>query len=169
MLEAARKDGQTATPDGQMVGHSKIDGVRIADISPVLTRSGATIQTYRADGPFQGFEPKQVNYCPLRPSHVSDWHMHRNQNDVVIPVLGEVNVGLYDDRDGSPTQGASMMVRLSERRMGAMLIPKGVWHALRNPGAEMAGYMVLTDQMYMHSDPDDWRLKRDEPALHGIV
>ncbi len=169
MLEAARKDGQTATSDGQMVGQIRIDGVRLVDVNPVLTRSGATIQLFRADGSFEGFTPRQVNYSALRPNHGSDWHMHRIQNDLIVPVLGEVNIGLYDDRDGSPTKGASMMVRLAERRMGALLVPCGIWHALRNPGQEMAGYVVLTDQMYIHADPDDWRLKRDEPALHGIV
>ncbi len=152
-----------------MVGQVKIEGVRLADIKPVLTRSGATIQAFRSDGPFEGYAPLQVNYCTLRPTQVSDWHMHRDQNDVLIPVVGEVNIGLYDDREASPTRGASMLVRLAERRMGALLIPKGVWHALKNPGLEMAGYIVLTDQMYIHTDPDDWRLKRDEPALHGIL
>ncbi len=168
MLEAARKDGQTVTPAGEVADLRRIEGVKLADIRPVLTRSGATIETFRADGPFAGFEVRQVNYCPLRPSYASDWHMHRIQNDVVIPVAGEIQVGLYDDRDGSPTKGASMMVRVSPLRMAALYIPCGVWHALRNAGQESGAYIVLTDRMYVHADPDDWRLERDEPALHGI-
>jgi dTDP-4-dehydrorhamnose 3,5-epimerase len=169
MLDAARKDGQTVTPKGEMLGLERIDGVRVADIRPVLTRSGATIEVFRTDGPFAGFEMQQVNYCPLRPDHASDWHMHRLQNDVVIPVAGEIQIGLYDDREGSPTKGESMMLRLSALRMAAVLIPCGVWHALKNASHEEGAYVVLTDRKYAHADPDDWRLKRDEPALHGIL
>ncbi len=169
MLDAARKDGQSVTPQGDLLGQIRIDGVKIAPLTPVLTRNGATIETFRRDGPFEGFEPQQINYCPLRPHHVSDWHMHRTQRDVIIPVMGEIVVGLYDDREGSPTQGASMTFRASERRMAALLVPNGVWHALKNPDSELAAYVVLNDRMYIHADPDDWRLKRDEPALHGIL
>lgn len=169
MLKAARKDNQSVTSRGDVLGTNRISGVLIADVRPVPTRSGATIETFRADGPFAGFEVRQANYCPLRARYTSDWHMHRVQNDVVIPVAGEVEVGLYDDREGSPTHGASLMVRFSQLRMAAVYIPCGVWHALKNPGAHDGAYIVLTDQMYIHSDPDDWRLQRDEPALNGIL
>ena len=168
MLDAARKDGQTVTPRGEVLGLDRIDGVRIAAINPVLTRSGATIETFRADGPFAGFDIRQVNYCPLRPSHTSDWHMHRIQNDVIVPMVGEIHVGMFDDREGSPTHGNSLLVRVSPLRMGAVYVPCGVWHALKNASNEPGGYIVMTDQMYHHADPDDWRLKRDEPALHGV-
>ena len=169
MIEAAKKDGQSVTPRGEVLGVDRIDGVRLADIRPVLTRSGATIETFRTDGPFAGFDVKQVNYCPLRANHTSDWHMHRRQNDVVVAVEGEVVVGLYDDRDASPTCGNSMVLRVSPRRMAAVLIPCGIWHALKNEGPSEGAYIVFTDQMYIHADPDDWRLKRDEPALHGLL
>ena len=169
MLDAARKDGQTVTSQAQVLGLDRIQGVRLADVRPVLTRSGATVEAFRADGPFSGFDVQQVNYCPLRPSHTSDWHMHRIQNDVVIPIAGEIQIGLYDDREGSPTEGASLMVRASPLRMSAIYIPCGVWHALRNASLEPGGYIVLTDRMYIHADPDDWRLKGDEPKLHGIL
>jgi dTDP-4-dehydrorhamnose 3,5-epimerase len=168
-LEAARKDGQSVTPKGAMLGQDRIDGVRIAEINPVLTRSGATIEIFRTDGPFEGFQMEQVNFCPLRPNHMSDWHMHRSQTDVIIPVAGEVQIGLYDDRDGSPTKGSSLMIRISPRRMRVVLVPCGVWHALKNESNEEGAYVVLTDRKYVHADPDDWRLKRDEPALHGIL
>jgi dTDP-4-dehydrorhamnose 3,5-epimerase len=169
VIASARKDGQSVTPDGEFVGLSQIDGVSVMDLRPVLTRNGATIETFRAGGVFGGFEVKQVNYCPLRAGCTSDWHMHRRQNDVLIPVVGEVHIGLYDDRDGSATQGKSMVLRVSPRRMSALLIPCGVWHALKNPGQDEAGYITLTDQLYAHADPDDWRLKGDEPALNGIL
>ena len=169
MLKASRKDGQTVTPGGDLLGQDRIDGVLVAGIRPVLTRSGATIETYRADGPFTGFEVRQVNVCPLRPNHTSDWHMHRVQNDVVVPLTGEIQLGLYDDREDSPTKGASLALRVSPLRMAAVYIPHGVWHALKNAGADPASYMVLTDQMYMHTNPDDWRVARDEPALLGLL
>ncbi len=168
-LEAARKDGQTVTPQGEVVGQNRIDGVRIAPLNPILTRGGATVESYRADGPFAGFDVKQVNYCPLRPGFASDWHMHRIQNDVIIPLSGEVHVGLFDDREGSPTYGKSLLLRISPLRMAAVLVPCGVWHALKNPDNAPAAYIVLNDQLYRHADPDDWRLKQDEPALHGIL
>ncbi len=168
MLEAARKDGQTVTPGGEMLGLDRIAGVRMARINPVLTRSGATIETYRVDGPFADFAVKQINYCPLRPSHQSDWHMHRVQNDLIIPLAGEVHIGMFDDREDSPTYRKSLLIRISPLRMMAVLVPCGVWHALKNPGNVEAGYIVLNDQMYAHADPDDWRLTRDDPVLHGI-
>jgi dTDP-4-dehydrorhamnose 3,5-epimerase len=169
MFEAARKDGQTVTSGGDMLGLDRIRGVRIAEIRPVLTGNGATIETFRTDGPFAGFPVQQINYCLLRANRTSDWHMHRIQNDVVIPLAGELVIGLYDDRDGSPTQGASLRLRVSPIRMAAVLIPCGVWHVLGNTANHDGGYIVLTDQLYGHADPDDWRLKRDEPDLHGVL
>ena len=169
MLNAARKDGQSVTARGDLLTRNRIDGVVLAELRPVPTKSGATIEIFRADGPFQGFQVRQTNYCPLRASYTTDWHMHRQQNDVVVPVLGEVSVGLYDDREDSPTYKTSLMLRVSPLRMAAVYIPCGVWHALRNDGVHDGAYVVFTDRMYVHEDPDDWRLLRDEPALRGIL
>ncbi len=169
MLEAARKDGQSVTPKGEFVGAEPIVGVRMADLRPVLTRNGAVIESFREDGPWGGFHVRQSNYCLLRVGGASDWHMHRLQNDLITPILGEIHIGLYDDREGSVTQGRSMVLRASPLRMSSVLVPCGVWHALRNAGDQEAGYIVLTDRAYVHADPDDWRLKRDDPVLHGIL
>ena len=84
MLEAARKDGQTVTAKGEMVGLKQIQGLLTADIRPVLTHSGSVAEIFRDDGPFQGFHMQQINHCILRPGQRSDWHMHRVQNDVIL-------------------------------------------------------------------------------------
>ena len=169
MIRAARKDMQTVTRRGDLLGTDRISGVIIADLRPVPTRGGANIETFRVDGPFTGFEVRQANYCPLRAHFTSDWHMHRVQNDVVIPVAGEIVVGLHDDREDSPSYGTSVAVRFSPGRMGALYIPCGVWHALKNAGTQDGAYIVLIDQMYIHADPDDWRLQSAEPVLDGIL
>ncbi len=169
VLEAARKDGQTATPDGELVSQDRIEGVRTARLNPILTGSGVTLEAFRRQDAFPDHDPQQINYCILRPSARSDWHMHRDQNDLIIPLSGEVHIGIFDDREDSPSQGRSMVVKTSRMRMLAVLVPRGVWHALKNAGAEEASYIVLTDRKYIHADPDDWRLKHQEPALHGIL
>jgi dTDP-4-dehydrorhamnose 3,5-epimerase len=170
MLKAAKKSGQTVTATGESIDRQMIDGVRLAPLTPVLSKNGATVELFRSDGPFAGFAMRQVNYCTLRPGVVSDWHMHRGQNDVVIPLAGEIHVGLYDDRDESPTTGGSMVLRVSPMRMAALYIPCGVWHALKSASPnETVSYVVMTDNLFMHADPDDWRLTPGEPKLSGIL
>ena len=46
-------------------------------------------------------------------------------------------------------------------------LPHDCEHAIN--GTHDSAYVVFTDQMYVHADPDDWCLLRDEPALHGIL
>jgi HpcH/HpaI aldolase/citrate lyase family len=39
----------------------------------------------------------------------------------------------------------------------AVIVPPGVWHALRNESGMPAGYLNVTDRLYRHEDPDNWR------------
>ena len=47
---------------------------------------------------------------------------------------------------------------MSERNRGLVIIPKGVFHALKNIGGDDAYFINLPTRPYDHSDPDKYRL-----------
>jgi dTDP-4-dehydrorhamnose 3,5-epimerase len=50
-----------------------------------------------------------------------------------------------------------------------VIIPPGVWHALRNESGEPAGYLNVTDQLYTHDEPDNWRLAPRSTEIPDIL
>jgi hypothetical protein len=40
---------------------------------------------------------------------------------------------------------------------------------LRNESGQPAGYLVITNQLYLHERPDNWRLAADETEIPDIL
>ena len=159
------KDEQTVLPGGGRAALPRIDGVRIIELGNVLTRSGFMTEVFRADWPEAGADVKQVNWVQLNPGGVTDWHAHAGQTDRIIGVGGNIKLALWDDRDRSPTRGATDIVRIGAARPIMVVVPPQVWHGLRNESGAPAGYLNIVDQLYDHAKPDNWRLV---PGAGGI-
>jgi dTDP-4-dehydrorhamnose 3,5-epimerase len=88
-----------------------------------------------------------------------------NQTDHLVAVGGTIKLALWDDREDSATRGESEVIRMGALRPTLVIVPPGVWHALRNLSGQPAGYLNVTDYCYDYADPDNWRL---EQGLAGI-
>ena len=100
---------------------------------------------------------RQVNWVELSPGAVTDWHCHEGQVDHLVGVGGNIKLALWDGREGSPSRGATEVVRMGAARPVLVIVPPGVWHGLRNESGAAAGYINVIDQLYSHERPDNWR------------
>jgi dTDP-4-dehydrorhamnose 3,5-epimerase len=168
MPSFGEQDKQTVVPGGASAGRPNISGVRVHQLGNVITRSGWMTEIFRSDWPLVGISVAQVNWVELNPGAVTDWHRHVEQTDHLIGVGGNIKVALWDGRDDWPTKGLTDIFRIGAMRPIMVVVPPGVWHGLRNESGAPAGYINVTDQMYVHQHPDNWRLTpgaRDIPDI----
>ena len=91
-------------------------------------------------------------------------HYHLRQTDLWTPVVGLLQVMLYDLRMDSPTFGQLNTFYTGVLRPLQILIPPGVGHGYKVLGTESALLVYATDQFY---DPsDEGRLPWDDPDVH---
>lgn len=159
------RDPQTVVAGGVRAAPPRIAGVEVVELGNVLTRSGWMTEVFRSDWAKIGIQPKQINWVQLNPNGVTDWHRHIRQTDHLIGVGGNIRLALWDGRTGSRTSGAGEIFRMGAIRPVMVIVPPGVWHALRNESGEPAGYLNITDQLYEHESPDNWRLP---PGTAGV-
>ena len=163
------KDSQSTMPGGARSRPPAIEGVTVFELGNVLTRSGFMTEIFRADWAMAESPIGQINWVELNPGAVTDWHRHMAQTDRLVGVNGIIKLALLDGRPGSPTEGASDIIRLGALRPVVVTVPPGVWHGLRNESGERAGYLNLADQMFIHADPDNYRLAADSPEIAGLL
>ena len=163
------KDTQTVLAGGGRAALPRISGVRIHELGNVLTRSGYLTEVFRTDWAAVGITVRQVNWVSLDPQAVTDWHFHEKQTDHLVGVGGHIKLALWDGRGESTTKGATEIIRMGEVRPVMVVVPPGVWHALRNLSGAPAGYLNLTDELYAHQDPDNWRAAAGSVELPDIL
>src|SRR5690242_4235700 len=156
MSSAGRKDSQTVVRGGARAAPPKIAGVSIHEIGNVLTRSGSLTEVFRADWLDLPLVVRQVNWALMNPGGVTDWHCHADQTDHIVGVSGTIKLALWDDRENSPTKGATETIRLGAMRPVMVIVPPLVWHGLRNESGSPAGYINLIDRVYEYEQPDNF-------------
>ena len=169
MPPAGVKDIQTVVSGGSRAASPRIVGVQIREIGNVLTRSGVMAEIFRTDWPDIAMSVRQVNWVQLNPGAVTDWHAHAQQTDHIIGVSGNIKLALWDDRDSSPTRGATEIVRIGVARPVMVIVPPEVWHGLRNESGAPAGYINIIDQLYRYEMPDNWRLTPGAKEILNIL
>jgi len=163
------QDLQTVGAGGRRATEPNIAGVRIVELGNVITRSGWMTEVFRTDWPGVEIVPRQINFVHLSPNGVTDWHRHTGQTDHLIGVGGVIKLVLCDGRPGSPTERATDVIRFGAIRPLMVIIPAGVWHALRNESGEPAAFLNITDQLYAYERPDNWRLPAEGHEIPDIL
>jgi dTDP-4-dehydrorhamnose 3,5-epimerase len=179
MISAARKqrpptvvgkrDGQTVVRGGRPSAPPRIAGVEIIELGNVLTRSGVLLELFRTDWPGIRITPQQMNWVQMTPGGTTDWHRHTRQIDHLVGVSGIIKLALWDGRQGSQTHNATDVIRFGELHPIMVIVPPGVWHALRNESGAPAGYVNMFDRLYDYEHPDNWRLDASSPGIPDIL
>jgi dTDP-4-dehydrorhamnose 3,5-epimerase len=107
---------------------------------------------------------QQISHSMMHPGVAKAWHLHVTQIDWWYVPIGDLKVGLYDTRDGSPTKGELQELFLGEHYDPQLLkIPAGVAHGCRAIGAT-AHLIYLTSKTY---DPEheELRIPHDDPSI----
>lgn len=103
--------------------------------------------------------------CTLRPGLAKGWGMHLEHHDRYAFLTGELELALYDAREGSSTSGLISTLVLSERHRQLVTIPPGVWHAERNIGSVDVMFVNFPTTPYDHANPDKYKLPLDTQEL----
>jgi len=132
-----------------------IDGVRIARPEVHADERGRFVQSYRADWFPDVGQMVQGNHTERRAGCLVGLHFHLHQTDYWYVTRGHARAVLHDIREGSPTQGATVVVDLGEVGGGehnhlGLLIPPGVAHGFAALSDTTLTYLV--DATY---DPAD--------------
>ena len=135
---------------------SKIDGVRTKPLKWLADDRGQLMEILRCnDDIFRGFGQVYVTTC--KPDVVKAWHYHRKQEDSFIPLVGTLRVGLFDDREGSPTRGNAMEFIISPDDPYVVQIPRGVLHGFECVGDQEAMVMNVPNMPFDREHPDELR------------
>lgn len=142
-----------------------IEGVKVKKLKVIPDERGRLMEILRNDDEvFSQFG--QVYMTTAYPDVVKAWHYHKKQDDNFTCVKGEIRLGLYDAREGSPTFGKVDEFILSLDEPKLVQIPKGVYHGFKCIGKEEAIVINTPTQAYNCKEPDEYRLdafKNDIP------
>ena len=163
------RDTQTVKSDGARAHTPNISGVLVRDLGNILTRSGSMAEVFRIDWSEIGIEVRQVNWVEMNPGAVTDWHAHAKQTDHLVGIGGNIKLALWDARPRSPTHGATDIIRIGAKRPVIVIVPPGVWHGLRNESGCPASYLNITDETYVHEEPDNWRAEPGSPMIPNVL
>lgn len=150
---------QTVFSDGILVVRGSgrlIDGVAVRQARVIPDERGRLGEIMRADDPwFEKFG--QVYFTTTYPGVVKAWHYHKKQTDHFYVVKGMVKIALYDDREGSLTNGVVNQIYLGEHCPGLVRIPPGVLHGWMCVSDCEAYIVNVVSEMYNYSEPDEFR------------
>lgn len=119
---------------------SKIEGVEIITPPVHNTLDGSFSQLMQ----FANEEELQINLSVMEPQSIKGFHYHETQTDFFYP-LDPLIIGLYDDRDDSPTFKTSM--KFTAHRQ-IVKVPKKVAHGLKNPSFERRSLLYFVTCFY---------------------
>jgi dTDP-4-dehydrorhamnose 3,5-epimerase len=111
---------------------------------------GHFYETYRRSWFPLGREMVQGNRADRAAGTVVGLHYHLHQTDYWLCTRGHARVVLHDLRQGSPTEGGTQAMEISEENCRGVLIPPGVAHGFASLTDLTLTYLV--DRYY---DPDD--------------
>lgn len=157
------QDTPTVTSQGATLSRS-LDGVIVHRPPVHADHRGALVEMYTRDDFWtEGFA--YAYQTTIRPGMLKGWFAHHRKLDRYHLVTGELLVLLYDDREGSPTQGMSQKVVLSEKTDRQVLIPPRLWHLSLNIGQTDAVLVNLPSTHYDHENPDRYFIDIDSGQI----
>lgn len=165
MVPEAKKSPQTVTAQGELLRPDLIEGLVFKDVRSVVAGSGVVTELWRPEWLGEESRPGHVVHVTLTPFNETNWHCHKRQTDLLAVVRGHIKIAFYDDREDSRTYRRLNVMAFSHVRPTLVQIPPGVWHVLKNIGAEEAAFITMNTHAFNYKDPDDWRLPKGNTSL----
>ena len=141
-----------------------IDGVLIKPLKRLLDERGYLMEILRCDDPeFDRFGQAYVSAC--FPGMIKAWHCHEIQYDFFCCLQSNLKIGLYDDRENSPTRGEAQTIVIGVLNPALVRIPPYVWHGFMAVGTEIAVVLNLPTEPYNRERPDELRRDALDPGI----
>ena len=116
---------------------ASIDGVHVIPLRRIPDERGTIFHMLRASDPhFTQFG--EIYFTSIYAGIVKGWHKHREMTLNYACIHGRVKLVLYDERDGSSTNGALMEVFLGPDDHSLVVIPPGVWSGFKGMSSPFA-------------------------------
>jgi dTDP-4-dehydrorhamnose 3,5-epimerase len=164
LLDAARKDVATVSPDGKPISRLT-HGVSIRELPTQIDIRGSVVELFDPRWKWHA-DPLVFAYSfSIRPNVVKGWNLHRKHQDRYAILQGDLDLVLYDVRPGSPTYGEICKISLSEKHRRLVNVPENVWHADHNVGTGDVVVVNFPTIQYDHADPDKYRLPIDTSLI----
>jgi dTDP-4-dehydrorhamnose 3,5-epimerase len=163
-MSAPVKDKKTVGADGDSAAKLPV-GVSFHDVTTHVDERGSLVELYDLRWGWHGAPLVFAYAFTIRPGMIKGWAVHEKHDDRYFIMSGEIEVVLYDEREGSATKGLVAKVVMTEYRRRLMSIPIGVWHAVRNIGSKDAMAINFPTTPYEHEDPDKFRLPVDTDKI----
>ena len=140
---------------------ASIDGVLFVVPDSHGDERGRFIETYRRSWFPQGREMVQGNRSDKEAGAVVGLHYHLHQADYWYVTRGTVRVVLHDLRQGSPTDGVTVVADIGDQDERGVFIPPGVAHGFASLTDLTLTYLV--DQYY--NPADELGVAWDDPVI----
>jgi dTDP-4-dehydrorhamnose 3,5-epimerase len=143
-----------------------IKDVELRDLQVNADERGHLVETFREDWDMCDPKPEMSYYSLSYPGVVRAWHRHvRGQVDHFVCPKGRIKVGIYDERNDSPTEGELDTFVIGEHNQQAIRIPGDCWHGFKVVGNEQAMLLNFPTQLYDYEDPDEERIPYDTDRI----
>ena len=143
-----------------------IDGVEIRNLQVNTDERGHLTEMFRADWDTYDEQPTMSYYSMTYPGIVRAWHRHlEGQTDHFVCPKGRIKVGIYDERENSPTEGELNTFVIGEHNQKVIRIPGECWHGFKAIGDEQAMLINFPTNLYDYDDPDEERLPYDTDRI----
>jgi len=143
-----------------------IHDVAVRDLQVNADERGHLVEIFREDWDEYDPKPAMSYYSLSDPGVIRAWHRHRRGKiDYFTCPKGRIKVGIYDDREESPTHGEVNQFVIGEHNQRVIRIPGKCWHGFRVVGSEQAMLINFPTNLYDYDDPDEERLSPDTDKI----
>jgi dTDP-4-dehydrorhamnose 3,5-epimerase len=141
-----------------------IHGAQAIPLTQYCDCRGRVFEILRRDDPhFAGFG--QAYFSSIYPGVVKAWHAHQRQTDFICIIKGMCRVGLFDNREGSPTRGEIDDMVIGEHNLILLQIPPGVFHGFKTVSPDEVFLVNLPSEPYDRESPDELRRPWNDPGI----
>jgi dTDP-4-dehydrorhamnose 3,5-epimerase len=146
-----------------------VDGVEIIPLRQIPDERGKVMHMLRADAPhFEEFG--EIYFSVVEVGAIKAWHLHERMTINYAVPHGRIKLVVYDDREGSPTNGELEEIFLGEANYSLVTVPPFVWNGFKGIGEHAAivancatiphdpGEIVRLDP-FSDKIPYDWAIK----------
>lgn len=114
-----------------------IKDVQIHPLRQIPDERGKAMHMLRRDDAwFQKFG--EIYFSVVYPGVIKGWHLHKKMTLNYAVVSGSIKLVLYDDREGSHTQGEIQEIFTGEDAYLLITIPPNVWNGFKGVGTKRA-------------------------------
>lgn len=151
------KDAQKITRNRDII-RDDIEGLIIKNCPPVVDSRGELTEAYNPIWGISDTPLVYAYYTSLRPGVIKGWVMHKLQDDRIFVMSGVQHWAFFDARSDSSTYKNLVTITITERNRALIIIPKMVFHAVKNVGSADTMFVNHPTKPYDREKPDKYRL-----------